>query len=74
MASDLALLTAEATDRRLAEFQKGPSPAAHFYPYLLESCERLFDNVIDQQAFEDITRHMFGTKVRHLYYFGDSIS
>ncbi|THH08411.1 hypothetical protein EW145_g2724 [Phellinidium pouzarii] len=62
VASDLALLDTGAPSHRLAELQKGPSPAAHFYGYLLEACEKLFDNEIDQQAFEDITRYMFGTR------------
>ncbi|KAL5498737.1 hypothetical protein ACEPAH_2092 [Sanghuangporus vaninii] len=62
LASDLALLDTEPADSKLAELKKRESPAAQFYPFLLETCERLFDNSIDQQAFEDITRHMFGTK------------
>lgn len=35
----------------------------HYYELLLVSCERLFDNEIEQHAFEDQTRYMFGTKV-----------
>ncbi|KAH8116164.1 hypothetical protein DFH11DRAFT_1832383 [Phellopilus nigrolimitatus] len=62
VSSDLALLDKEAPDRRLGELLQRPSPAAHFYEYLLESCERLFDNQIDQQTFEEMTRYMFGTK------------
>lgn len=64
LASDLVILDTESADSKLAELQKRESPAVHFYPFLLETCERLFDNSIDQQTFEDITRHMFGTKVR----------
>ena len=45
-----------------------PDPAAHYYPYLLECCEKLFDSEVDQQTFEDIARYMFGTKVRHFSY------
>ena len=37
--------------------------AAHYYELLLESCERLFDNELEQSAFEDQMRHMFGVKV-----------
>jgi paired amphipathic helix protein Sin3a len=37
--------------------------AEHFYDLLLESCERLFDNELEQPAFEDQMRSMFGTKV-----------
>lgn len=38
--------------------------AVHFYDILLQSCERLFDNEIEQIAFEDQIRFMFGIKVR----------
>jgi paired amphipathic helix protein Sin3a len=37
--------------------------AEHFYDLLLESCESLFDNKLDQHAFEDQMRYIFGTKV-----------
>ncbi|ESK96394.1 histone deacetylase sin3 component [Moniliophthora roreri MCA 2997] len=36
--------------------------AGHFYALMLESCERLFDNELEQNAFEDQMRHMFGVK------------
>ncbi|TFK41677.1 histone deacetylase complex, SIN3 component [Crucibulum laeve] len=36
--------------------------AEHYYDLMLESCERLFDNEIEQTAFEDQMRYMFGTK------------
>ncbi|KAE9392487.1 hypothetical protein BT96DRAFT_944593 [Gymnopus androsaceus JB14] len=36
--------------------------AVHFYDILLQSCERLFDNEIEQIAFEDQMRFMFGIK------------
>ncbi|KAF8067547.1 histone deacetylase complex, SIN3 component [Lyophyllum atratum] len=36
--------------------------AEHYYDLLLESLERLFDNEIEQHAFEDQMRFMFGTK------------
>ena len=35
----------------------------HSYELLLESCELLFDNEVEQQVFEDQMRYMFGTKV-----------
>lgn len=43
-------------DERLAHVE-------HFYELMLESCERLFDNEIDQHAFEEQMRFMFGYKV-----------
>jgi paired amphipathic helix protein Sin3a len=46
--------------------------AAHFYDFLLESCEKLFDNEIDVPLFEDQMRYMFGPKVKkpsHLTHF-----
>ncbi len=38
--------------------------ANHYYELMLDSCERLFDNELEQSAFEDQMRHMFGVKVR----------
>jgi len=38
------------------------SHAEHFYDLLLESCERLFDNELEQNVFEDQMRFMFGIK------------
>ncbi|EDR09492.1 Sin3 protein [Laccaria bicolor S238N-H82] len=47
------------TDR----LQNGETPRAeHYYEFMLESCERLFDNELKQHAFEDQMRGMFGTK------------
>lgn len=37
--------------------------AAHFYDFLLESCEKLFDNEIEVPLFEDQMRYMFGPRV-----------
>lgn len=37
--------------------------AEHFYDFMLESCERLFENDLEQQVFEDQMRYMFGVKV-----------
>ncbi|KAJ6494619.1 histone deacetylase complex, SIN3 component [Mycena vitilis] len=36
--------------------------AEHYYDLLLESCERLFDNELEQSVFEDQMRFMFGIK------------
>ncbi|KAJ7773028.1 histone deacetylase complex, SIN3 component [Mycena metata] len=36
--------------------------AEHYYDLLLESCERLFDNEVEQNVFEDQMRFMFGIK------------
>jgi paired amphipathic helix protein Sin3a len=63
VAADLALLDVPPADVSFAHLQRQANPAAHFYDYLLETCEKLFDNEIDQQTFEDIVRFMFGTKV-----------
>jgi paired amphipathic helix protein Sin3a len=43
------------------------NPAEHFYGHLLESCEKLFDNVIDQSTFEDTARYMFGMKAYNVF-------
>ncbi|KAF8634812.1 hypothetical protein AX17_004064 [Amanita inopinata Kibby_2008] len=37
----------------------------HLYELLLESCERLFDNEIEQHVFEDQMRQVFG--IQHAY-------
>ncbi|EIW51655.1 uncharacterized protein TRAVEDRAFT_75682 [Trametes versicolor FP-101664 SS1] len=39
--------------------------ASHYYDLMLESCEKLFDNELEQHAFEEITRYLFGLK--HAY-------
>jgi paired amphipathic helix protein Sin3a len=41
--------------------------ASQYYELMLETCERLFDNQIEQLAFEDQMREMFGLHVRHVY-------
>jgi paired amphipathic helix protein Sin3a len=38
--------------------------AGHFYDFMLESCEKLFDNEIEVPLFEDQMRYMFGPRVR----------
>lgn len=43
----------------------GMGPEANVvYAYLLDSCEKLFDNEMDQATFEEHMRWFFGTKVR----------
>lgn len=37
---------------------------ANLYEFMLATCERLFDNEIEQNMFEDQMRYMFGVKVR----------
>ncbi|KAI0341407.1 hypothetical protein BDW22DRAFT_1430067 [Trametopsis cervina] len=39
--------------------------AVHYYELLLESCEKLFDNELEQHVFEDQVRYMFG--IQHSY-------
>lgn len=42
--------------------------AVHFYDLLLSSCEKLFDNELEQHAFEDQMRYMFGIEVKFISY------
>ncbi|KAH7909888.1 hypothetical protein BJ138DRAFT_1154242 [Hygrophoropsis aurantiaca] len=46
----------------LAQMDDRSANAEHFYDLMLESCERLFDNEIDQNVFEEQMRYMFGVK------------
>ncbi len=48
------------TDPLTAPILEGDNPAARFYPQLLDICEKLFDGEIDQVAYEEGLRHMFG--------------
>lgn len=36
---------------------------AHFYDYLLDACEKLFEGEVEQATFEENMRFLFGTKV-----------
>ncbi|KAJ6607345.1 hypothetical protein B0H10DRAFT_2071870 [Mycena sp. CBHHK59/15] len=47
--------------------------AEHFYDLLLESCERLFDNEVEQHAFEDQMRYMFGIKEAYKIFTVDKV-
>ncbi|KAI0938381.1 hypothetical protein AcW1_010256 [Taiwanofungus camphoratus] len=45
----------------LAKLGDRETNAVHFYDLVLESCEKLFDNALEQHVFEDQLRYMFGT-------------
>ncbi|KAH9887270.1 hypothetical protein C8Q73DRAFT_713400 [Cubamyces lactineus] len=49
----------------LAKLGSRINHASHFYDLMLESCEKLFDNELEQHVFEEIMRYMFGMK--HAY-------
>lgn len=49
-----------------ANGQEAP-PSAHYYDYLLELCERLFEGEIDQNLFEESLRWMFGTSAYPMF-------
>ena len=42
--------------------------ASQYYELMLETCERLFDNQIEQLAFEDQMREMFGLHARRFFF------
>ncbi|KAF8336326.1 uncharacterized protein EI90DRAFT_3119621 [Cantharellus anzutake] len=46
---------------------EGPNPAKHFYSFLLQCCEQLFDSQMDVNTFEDNLRFMFGTRAYLLF-------
>ena len=54
---------AEGSDRAAGSTGPSSNNPERFYDLLLETCERLFDNEIDQHVFEDQVRHVFGLKV-----------
>ncbi|TBU57446.1 hypothetical protein BD310DRAFT_880877 [Dichomitus squalens] len=49
----------------LAKLGNRLDQSSHYYELMLESCEKLFDNEIEQPAFEEMMRYMFGLK--HAY-------
>ncbi|KAF9652603.1 hypothetical protein BDM02DRAFT_3153710 [Thelephora ganbajun] len=55
-----------ADDERFAD-------AAHFYEFLLESCEKLFDNEIEVPLFEDQMRFMFGPREAYKIFTVDKV-
>jgi paired amphipathic helix protein Sin3a len=59
-AMDLELIQASSA---LQEGQ-GRFTASQYYELMLETCERLFDNQVEQLAFEDQMREMFGLHAR----------
>ncbi|KAI5118376.1 hypothetical protein M0805_005842 [Coniferiporia weirii] len=42
-------------------------PEAHFYGYLLDACEKLFEGELDQATFEENMRFLFGTKAYNMF-------
>jgi paired amphipathic helix protein Sin3a len=72
LAAELASAPPNLTKSNATTAEPGPSlsdqagSVAHteYYELLLDSCERLFDNDLEQHAFEDQIRSIFGIKVR----------
>lgn len=58
-AMDIELIQASAQQEGQGRFT-----ASQYYELMLESCERLFDNQVEQLAFEDQMREMFGLHAR----------
>ncbi|KAJ8517134.1 hypothetical protein ONZ45_g5671 [Pleurotus djamor] len=50
-----------------------PDTVEHYYDVLLDSCERLFDNELEQHVFEDQMRAMFGTKFAYKIFTVDKV-
>lgn len=53
-------------DQSETESRTEDRPESHFYGYLLDACEKLFEGEFDQTTFEENMRFLFGTKVRRL--------
>ena len=51
------------TPTDLGSLPERATNARHFYTLMLESCEKLFDNELEQAVFEDQLRWMFGPQV-----------
>ncbi|EJC98663.1 uncharacterized protein FOMMEDRAFT_161494 [Fomitiporia mediterranea MF3/22] len=58
----LASADASANVAAAATVGKPSRPEAHFYSYLLDACEKLFEGELDQASFEENMRFLFGTK------------
>jgi hypothetical protein len=58
-AMDLEMMQASS-----AQEGQGRFTASQYYELMLETCERLFDNQVEQPAFEDQMREMFGLHAR----------
>ena len=62
--------TTTTMDLELMQASSGPQDgqgrftASQYYELMLETCERLFDNQVEQLVFEDQMREMFGLHVR----------
>ncbi|KAJ3571279.1 hypothetical protein NP233_g3851 [Leucocoprinus birnbaumii] len=65
-------MASQASDA-ITSFGERAKSAEHFYELLLVSCERLFDNEIEQHAFEDQMRYMFGTKEAYRIFTVDKV-
>lgn len=50
------------TDPAASILERDLNPAPHFYPHLLDQCEKLFDGEIDTPTFEETLRYMYGIK------------
>jgi paired amphipathic helix protein Sin3a len=59
---DLELMQASAS--ACPQEGQGQVTALQYYEFMLETCERLFDNQVEQHAFEDQMREMFGLQAR----------
>ena len=66
--------TTTTMDLELMQASSGPQDgqgrftASQYYELMLETCERLFDNQVEQLVFEDQMREMFGLHVRFLFF------
>ncbi|CAK5268788.1 unnamed protein product [Mycena citricolor] len=60
--------------QEIVPFRDLSSHAEHFYNIMLESCERLFDNEMEQHVFEDQMRFMFGIKHAHKIFTVDKVA
>ena len=47
--------------------ESGDNPAQHYYTHLLSMAERLFENEVDINMYEETLRLMFGTKAYILF-------
>ncbi|EPQ60306.1 hypothetical protein GLOTRDRAFT_67792 [Gloeophyllum trabeum ATCC 11539] len=57
---------ASVLERAIQTLSEGPGTNV-LYKYLLESCEKVFDNEMDQQTFEEHARWFFGTQAYTLF-------
>ncbi|KAL5533624.1 hypothetical protein ACEPAG_84 [Sanghuangporus baumii] len=61
-------------DTANAASQNPARPEAHFYSYLLDALEKLFENDLDQATFEENMRFLFGTKAYIVFTFDKLIA